>query len=174
MKTTLCMVGLIIAVIVSIIGFNDSVNVPKVGLLEAINQGDALLVQQHIDAGTDPNKVFVPEEAQYFEGASALHLAIFNRNREIVEILLASNVDLEIRADDAAAGTALHWAAFWGLNEMASLLIEAGADVNSTDNGRCTPLCAATGENPFVDNANEDFKLGRTRVRDLLENSGAK
>ena len=171
MKTTLCLVVLIIAVIVLIVGFRGGETAPEISLLDAINQGDLGLVKQHIDAGTDPNKIFIPEGARYFEGASALHLAIFNGNEEIVAVLLTSGVDVDIRADDAAAGTALHWAAFWGLSEMASLLIEAGADVNAIDNGRCTPLCAATADNPFLDST--EFNLGRTRVRVLLESSGA-
>ena len=173
MKTTLCLLVLVIAVIVSIVGFRGGGDTPEVSLLDAINQHDVFLVQQHMDAGTNPNKTFVPEGSQYFEGAYALHLAVFNKDKTIVKLLVESGADVNIRADDAAGGTALHWAAFWGSSELVGLLINAGADVNATDNGRCTPLCAATAENPFVPTGDEDFQLRRNLIQVLLQSQGA-
>ena len=69
---------------------------------------------------------------------SRLHLAVGNRNGEVVRLLLEKDADTEAREDDQ--WTPLHRAARWGNDEVARLLLERGADVNAREEDQSTPL----------------------------------
>ena len=58
--------------------------------------------------------------------------------------MLDNGADIEIKAKDKNGATPLHYAAFFLHEEMASLLIKSGADVNSIDANGVTPLDSAT------------------------------
>jgi ankyrin repeat protein len=58
-------------------------------------------------------------------------------------------------------GTPLHWAAYDGRNEIAELLITAGADVNANSDDDGTPLDWA-------------IKYNHTKTADLLRKHGGK
>ena len=55
--------------------------------------------------------------------------AILNRNLQIVELLLDRGA--QINEQDNNGMTALGWSAFWGSSEVARLLIDKGADIDT-------------------------------------------
>ncbi len=99
------------------------------------------------------------------DGYPALHFAVGLNYRGIVEVLLKSGCNVDIRNKCNGTGytdeTALHNAAFWGRYDIAKLLIESGADVNALTDRRNTPL-------------HEAAQCGSVRVLKLLLESGAK
>ena len=147
---------------------------PDITLLQSIEFENVEMVRRHIEYGTDPNKVYIPEGFP-FAGASALHLAVLKDNGEVVRLLLANGADIEIKAKDSFGGTPLMWAAFWGLYDMAKLLLEVGADVNGPDANRATPLDGASVQNPFVGKEDVDaFIESRAKIRGLLRENGGR
>ena len=122
---------------------------PSSTLLDAIDQKNAVLVQQHIDFGTNINLSFIPSGIP-FEGASALHLAVIKNNIEILNLLLINGAATEVKSRDAFGGTPLHWAAYWGLKDETLALVEAGANIQATDRLGSTPRDLAGSFNPFV------------------------
>jgi uncharacterized protein len=79
-------------------------------------------------------------------GMTELHLAAYHGDLEWVENCLQGG--LSLHATDNQGYTALHWAADMGLTdgqreEVAALLIRAGADVNACDAGGRTVLTVA-------------------------------
>ena len=147
---------------------------PDITLLQAIDFDNVKMVQRHMEYGTDPNEVFIPE-GYPFAGASALHQAVLKNNAEIVRLLLENGAHLETRARDEFKGTPLTWAAYWGLFDMAKLLLDEGADVNAPDSYGSTPLDAASVENPFVGKEDADaFIENRERIRKLLRENGGR
>ena len=58
-----------------------------------------------------------------------------------VEALLGQQVDVNVAALDGA--TALHWATYWNASDMVGLLIDAGADLDATNDYGLTPLALA-------------------------------
>lgn len=69
---------------------------------------------------------------------TALHLAVDNKNQELMEYLLKNGAS--INSQNARGFSPLHLAAFIGDVDLAKLLISNGADVNIVDNGGNTPL----------------------------------
>ena len=147
---------------------------PDITLLQAIDFDNVKMVQRHMEYGTDPNEVFIP--AGYpFAGASALHQAVLKNNAEIVRLLLENGAQIEFRARDEFEATPLMWAAYWGLFDMAKLLLEEGADVNALDSYGNTPLDAASVENPFIGEKGADaFIENREKIRKLLMENGGR
>jgi cytohesin len=96
-------------------------------LHRAIERGHAEMVALLLDAGSSPNTA-VGRRGEYPNWRPALHIAVAQRNLEIVKLLLAHQVDLEAR--DQFSTTALHDAASAGAAGIVAALIEAGADVN--------------------------------------------
>ena len=147
---------------------------PDITLLQAIDFDNVKMVQRHMDYGTDPNEVFIPE-GYPFAGASALHQAVLKNNAEIVRLLLGNGADIEMRARDEFKGTPLIWAAYWGLYEMAELLLDEGADVNGSDSYGSTAMDAASVENPFIGKDDADaFIENREEIRKLLRENGGR
>jgi ankyrin repeat protein len=75
------------------------------------------------------------------QGWTPLHTAAAYGHKEIVELLLASNA--EVNAKDNGGGTPLCFAASNGKKEVAELLLAKGAEVNSKSNRHSTPLHTA-------------------------------
>lgn len=111
---------------------------------------------------------------------SAIHAAQYSGHADIVELLLASGVAIDIflaaqldmvdrveamlhaepalaRASNAAGATVLHGAVYWGAHATAELLLRAGADVNATTTSglRIAPLGSAVAS-PDVPNPSRD------------------
>ena len=103
-------------------------------------------------------------------GVTALHMAVVNRNLQMIELLLTSGANikavdhggnsatsiaiennsieivrsiLEHGVDEDVLNGALHCAVRHGNSEIASLLLEKGSDINSTNDDGDTPLMAA-------------------------------
>lgn len=147
---------------------------PSVNLLEAIDQENAGLVRDHMEFGTDPDVTFIPQGLP-FAGASALHLAVLKDNEEIVVLLLDNGANIDIKARETFQGSPLDWAAFWGIRDMAVLLVEKGADINSKTIVNSTPLDAAKADNPFVPVGQfERFLENREFIYDHLAANGGK
>jgi ankyrin repeat protein len=130
--------------------------------LSAVTKGEAARVEQMLKSN--------PQLARSIDknGVSAVLLAVYHGKREVVNALLASNIELDI-FEAAATGSAkrvgellkkdekllnaysadgfypLGLAIFFGHKETAMLLLESGADVNqaATNAMRVRPLHAA-------------------------------
>lgn len=126
-----------------------TVKPPKRSLLAAVDQDKVDIIQQHMDAGTDPNEFSAPigvvmiHLSQYgAEGAFPLHLAVLKDNKESAKILLDNGADIDIKTKNENGFTPLHWAAYYCSKDMVTMLIESGAPVNSLDAHNATSLDA--------------------------------
>lgn len=77
------------------------------------------------------------------EGMTALNIAAFNGNTEIVNELLERGADLSI--GDIDGSQPIHCAAINGSIEVVELLRRKGASINDKDDNGATPLSFATG-----------------------------
>ncbi len=107
-------------------------------LHRAAAAGDIEAVKQHLAAGTDMN-VRVGEW-----GDTPLHRAAFEGYKEIVELLINNEVD--VNAKDDYGCTPLHDAAEYYHLEIAEMLIDRNPDMNALDNNGDTPLDLASGK----------------------------
>ncbi|XP_008215383.1 nuclear factor NF-kappa-B p100 subunit isoform X1 [Nasonia vitripennis] len=98
----------------------------KTPLHMAVLQNQADIVRALLRLGADPN---LCDE----EDASSLHNAVIVNANACIDELLKSNVKLNLEAHTEAGWSALHLAAKVGSLHAVKALIEAGADVNSTD-----------------------------------------
>ncbi|GEM_PF-495510 len=64
--------------------------------------------------------------------------AVENNDTSMVEKFLKEGIDINIK--DETGATPLHWAAFYGLQELAEFLVEKGANVYAHDDDGWTPL----------------------------------
>ena len=90
----------------------------------------------------NPDLVFSEDE----NGYAPLHFAVIRHYKEVAELLLTGNADVEAKTDSGTR--ALHFATGFmtpGSKELAELLLANGADVNATEELHSyTPLhCAA-------------------------------
>ncbi len=78
-------------------------------------------------------------------GFAPLMQAVFENNREILLLLIENNASLNDKTtDERFEGlSALAFAALYGYKEMSQILLENGADINSTDGLDFTPLMHA-------------------------------
>jgi ankyrin repeat protein len=75
-------------------------------------------------------------------GNNALHLAVYNNNKKIINILLAAQLD--VNQVNNNQDTALHIAIDWGYdNSLAALLKDKKTDLNKADSLGRTPLVMA-------------------------------
>jgi ankyrin repeat protein len=101
-------------------------------LRTAIEKGNLKDLETLVAKGSDPNK---PLD----DGSLPLILAALKGKGAIVKALLAAGARANLR-DDGCRETALHYAS---TPEVAELLVEAGANVNATDEFGQTPLAGA-------------------------------
>jgi ankyrin repeat protein len=123
--------GSIILVFVIVVGPQSLPSNAK-ALHRAAAAGDIEAVKQHLAAGTDMN-VRVGEW-----GDTPLHRAAFEGYKEIVELLINNEVDVNVKDDYGC--TPLHDAAEYGHKKIIELLISKGADVNAENDDGLTPL----------------------------------
>ena len=97
-------------------------SVPDISFITACWHGNIEAVKQHLAAGTDVNA----------ENGAPIRYAAEGGHKEIVELLIANGVDVNVKDKD----TPMHRAAMNGHKDIAELLIANGADVNakSVDN----------------------------------------
>ncbi len=85
-----------------------------------------------------------------------MHNAVIRGHKEIAELLIANDADVNAKAEDG--DTPLQYAV--NTKEVAELLIENGADVNAKDFEGWTPLHGAAG-------------IGHMKIAELLITKGA-
>ncbi|MCL0044553.1 ankyrin repeat domain-containing protein [Dehalococcoidia bacterium] len=148
---------------------SEKISPPPVDLLTAIDKENITIVKQHIDAGTNINDYPIPEGLP-FEGAQPIHVAVLKDNAEIMKMLLENGAQIDLKAKDENEATPLHWAAFFAMKDMVSLLIESGAPINALDANGATPLdsCLLSWVISEDDKAKE--RLGE--IIDLLRDNG--
>ncbi|MFH1039165.1 MAG: ankyrin repeat domain-containing protein [PVC group bacterium] len=108
------------------------------GLKEAVLDGDIAEVNRLIQEGADVN---LPDES----GSMTLHHAAFNNHTEIARLLIKNGAGLEA-VEGEFGYTPLHIATRAGWEEMAALLLAAGADVRAETKNGNTPLLYAVQE----------------------------
>ena len=84
-------------------------------------------------------------------GWSALHFASDEGNLKIVDILIKSNINLDLKTNDEKK-TALHLSVNRGYFDISKLLIENGAKINIRDREQNLPIhiCAAQGHDEIL------------------------
>ena len=96
--------------------------------------GDGELVQTLISLGVNVN-------TKFSDGLSALWVAAFTNNRDMIEILAEGKANMNIK--DSNGKTVLMWAVENDKKEVANILIKHGANVNLMDNKKRTALLSA-------------------------------
>jgi ankyrin repeat protein len=114
-------------------------------LVSAIHAGDVTLLQKLLDA--NPGLSSAPL-AGPFKTRTPLHVVAdwpgyFPNGPQIVRILIEAGADPNVRAPGDE--TALHWAASSDDADVASALIDGGADLETPDGSIGTPLDNAVG-----------------------------
>ena len=129
---------------------SSKVEAPARNILSVVEQGDTAAVRQHINAGTDPNEYEKPVgftmqnlRKSGITGVYPIHLAVIKDNQEVLQVLIDGGANLNVKSNDEHGFTALHWAAYYCLNDMASLLMDLGATVNVLDTNNATPVDVA-------------------------------
>ena len=74
---------------------------------------------------------------------SALHLAVYRRDKDIIDYLLSNGADINMRAIDSDGATPLHAAIGYKYEDIALHLLNLGADPNLTYDGGKTACYAA-------------------------------
>lgn len=93
-------------------------------LIQAVKAGNAIAVESLIKQGADVN---APEA----NGTTALHWAVYQRDRAVVKLLLAAGAKVSVV--NQFASTPMQEAALSGDAEIIKLLLAAGADVESAN-----------------------------------------
>ena len=108
------------------------------GLLDAASDGNIELIMQALNDGANVNAIRDTGETE----KTPLHMAAFQGNNDIAELLIAKGANLEAM-DRPNEGTPLFDAAQYGRKEVTELLIAKGADVNPKISRMGTPLHGA-------------------------------
>ncbi|MFB0566615.1 MAG: ankyrin repeat domain-containing protein [Candidatus Aminicenantaceae bacterium] len=125
-------------------------------LLMATITGDKEVVKLLLDRGADVNVVAQEGDMTI----TPMYAAIFLGHKDVVDLLLSREVDKEFR-EKPTGRTLLHIATLKGVRDIVGLLINAGYDVNATDNGGKTPLHYAA-------------QHGHKKITELLIQNGAR
>jgi len=110
----------------TITGSQLAVQVPGIGLHEAVIKGDLETVNQHIKAGSDLN------EKELAGGSSPLIVACVFGKTEIAIALIKAGADVNLTNNEGS--TALHSAAFFCRKELVESLLKNGIDKNIKNN----------------------------------------
>jgi len=111
----------------------------EVGILDASNRGDTASVQAYIDSGADVN-------AATLDGRQTPLLnAVFERNPEMVRMLIEAGADPDLSTTGDIRTTPLGRAASMGDVEVIRSLVAGGADIDLGPNGPgFSPLATAS------------------------------
>ncbi|MBO4699250.1 ankyrin repeat domain-containing protein [bacterium] len=96
--------------------------------------GDGELVNALINVGVNVN-------TKFSDGLSALWIAAFTNNRDMIDILAAGKANMNVK--DSLGKTVLMWAVENDKKEVANALIKHGANLNLMDNKKRTALMSA-------------------------------
>lgn len=83
-------------------------------------------------------------------GVTALHMAAWRGNADAVRALLKYGANVSIRDTTSRRYAPLHWAARFGRTNTASVLLNAGADVNAVSRDGTPSQVARTYDHPAV------------------------
>lgn len=119
-------------------GSKNEIVKPSQDIHEAIIKNNFKIVDQHLQARTDINKI------EAMSGSTPLLTAVTFNRPKMVEALLKAKVNLSTQNNDGA--TALHIAAFFGRIEIVKMLLEAGADKTIKNNFGATPRETVLGD----------------------------
>lgn len=154
---------------------------------DAVRTGDVWKVKQLL--AENPDQTDSPVNSVTHEGRTALHIAVYRGQLNMVELLLAHKAD--IRAKDNYGRTPLHEAIVSGSKEVVGVLLVHKANINAKDKEGGTPLHWAVGRGntalvrlllAYKPDLNAQDNKGRTAldiaprldVADLLRLQGAK
>ncbi len=128
MKKRICLVGL--ALLLALVSAYSQ----AVSLFSIIYGGSPEDIQAAINKGAKVN-------ATRSEGTPLILAAAYNKNPEVITVLIKAGADLNAR-DPNYGATALHWAATYNPNpDVISALLEAGAAINARNTREdMTPL----------------------------------
>lgn len=96
----------------------------------AVKNGQIWIAEELLKRGANANGIDI-------RGRTSLHTSVLNNFTEVVAFLIKYKVDLEARDEDGK--TALHLAAD-GRDNIVKLLLDAGANINSTSSNESRPL----------------------------------
>jgi uncharacterized protein len=140
MKKRFCLVGIALLLALA------SAYSQAVSLFNVVYGGTPEDVQAVINKGAKINAI-------RSEGTPLILAAAYNKNPEVIVVLLKAGADLNAR-DLNYGSTALHWAATYNTNpDVVSALLQAGADVNARNTREdMTPLiwAAVKNSNPEI------------------------
>ena len=105
---------------------------PDGSIWSAAAEGDLKAVKEHLAKGTDINT----KDGQF--GLTALSWATGANHVDTIAFLLQQGANVNAKNRDG--GAPLHTAAFFGLDELGTLLIENGADINVRNNQGATVM----------------------------------
>ncbi|MFN7038138.1 MAG: ankyrin repeat domain-containing protein [Alphaproteobacteria bacterium] len=134
------------------IGANDRDGEDKTGLILSVIRGDIDSAKIFLEKGTDVNAV-----DRY--GCTALHYAAMRNHKDVLELLLENNANVEIKGG-INSETAIHIAAARGNLEGVRMLLQYKASIESTNMYKQTPLHIAA-------------KHGQIKVVEILLNEKA-
>jgi ankyrin repeat protein len=126
----------------------------SLGFFEAASTGDVEAIKQQLKEDPALLNSFSPD------GFTALGLASFFGNQEIVKFLLENNADPNVASANSFHVAPIHSACAISNFEIAELLIKSGADVNAKQMSGVTPLHSAAHN-------------GQTKIAKLLIENGA-
>ena len=125
---------LLLFTIVAFLGCRNEKDQGDVSLfIKAVKEGNLEIAQTVLDK--NPSLVNRHIDKQY----AMLHVAVHNENEKLLRFLLKNNANINIGTKQDGK-TPLHIAATYGYQEMAIILLENGAEVNSRDDMLSTPL----------------------------------
>lgn len=114
-------------------------------LHRAIRKGDIRMVEWLLKAGSSPDTA-LGRGGEYPNWTPPLHMAVSEKNADIVQLLLEHKADLRQR--NPFSQTVLHVAAAAGATEIVKALLQAGADPNAKQLGYELPCGSGLEENP--------------------------
>lgn len=134
-------------------------------LVDASGAGDIILVESLIGRGEDIDR---PQKG--FRRFTPLHVAVFQRRTNIVQLLIAEGADL--CPGDVNGLSPLYWAKIGNDSAIVKMLVDAGATLTVADNEHgmypeaLTTKATATNDMP----ANPEGKQGRVLTNNISTN----
>jgi cytohesin len=132
-------------------------------LHDAARSGDLAGVQAQLDKGVD---VDVKNE----DGVTPLYGAAMFGHKEIAELMISNDADVNAKTDDGLERTPLHIAAANGYKEIVELLIHNGADVNA----QAVKWQGGWGNDEQLDTSAPLDLAANDEISDLLRKHGGK
>jgi ankyrin repeat protein len=115
----------------SLSAVKDDVQKKYEALLQAIDQGDEVMIKTILFDACEAKKILRSQSIAF------LHYALAQNHLNIAKILIALGSPLNLY--DAQKWTPLHWAAVHNYHEIFVILKERGADIFALDGDRLTP-----------------------------------